>query len=342
MKNYPLASILILLIVTVMVLSVAGCKEMSVPPAGSYSEILLITDEGKNSRFVPLILPWLAIEKDYVLDKERAFTVASARAEALDQLPSVKNIVICGVADPLTDIGKRISTLIGDAAMRKVRNGEANILKKENIPAAGQFTVIITASNEGALERIIEERGDELGEIIELSCRQRLRRHLLSYPNTEIVDHLFAKYGFVLEVPTLYQLMSEEGRPPGVELVRENPTRLIGVFWTDWNEIPTLADSDALYDLRKNYVWERYDKDAMDSTRVWYSQEPLGKYPAVKMEGYWYNTKATAGGYYQTYFIYQDKEQLLWVVDLLAYAPGRSKHPLFREMLALAETFRYE
>lgn len=322
--------------------SVTGCKEMAVPPAGSYSEILLITDEGKQSRFIPLLLPWLAIEKDYVLEKENSFTVVAARAEALDQLPSVKNVVICGVADPLTDIGKRIVTLLGDTGMRKVRTGQANILKKENIPAAGQLTVIVTAASEGELEEIIETRGSELGDIIEESCRQRLRKFLLSYPNKEIVNHLFQKFGFVLEVPTLYTLLSEEGRPPGVELVRENPTRLIGVFWTDWDETPTISDKDALYEIRRNYVWQRYDKDAMDSTRVWFTQGQLGNYPAVKMEGYWYNTKATAGGYYQTFYIYQEEEKLLWAVDLLAYAPGRSKHPLFREMLALAETFRYE
>jgi hypothetical protein len=340
-RDFFSASIL-LLAAAITVAFIPGCREMAVPPAGSYSEILLITDEGKQSRFVPLIVPYLAVEKDYIIDKEKSFTIVAGRAETLDELPSVKNIVICGVADPLTDIGKRIVTLIGDAGLRKVRNGQANILMKENVPAPGQLTVIVTAASEGELEEIIEARGSELGAIIEESCRQRLRKFLLSYPNSEIIDHLYEKYGFVLEIPTLYTLFKEEGRPPGIELIREGPTRLIGVFWTDWDEIPTLADKDELYELRRNYVWERYDKDAMDSTRVWFAEEQLGEYPAIKMEGYWYNTKATAGGYYETYYIYQEEEKLLWAVDLLVYAPGRSKHPLFREMLALAETFRYE
>lgn len=325
-----------------LILSIAGCREIPVPPPGSYSEILLITDEGKQSRYVPLILPWLEMEKDYVLDQEKSFTVLSARPQALDQIPSVKNIVICGVADPLTDIGKRIVTLIGDAAVRKVRSGEANIFKRENIPSAGQLTVIVTAASVGQLEEIIETRGSELNVIIEESCRQRLRKFLLSYPNTEVIERLYEKFGFVLEVPTLYELYKDDGRPPGVELLRENPVRLIGVFWTDWDTPPTLEDEDALYRVRRDYVWQRYDKDAMDSTRVWFSETQLGKYPAIKMEGYWYNTKATAGGYYETYYVYQESEKLLWAIDLLAYAPGRAKHPLFREMLALAETFRYD
>ncbi len=329
-------------VIPMLLLGLAGCKEMAIPPAGSYSEILLVTDEGDKSRYVSLILPWLSVEHDYIINKEKPFKVSIVKASELPELPITKNILICGVADPLTDVGKRIATLIGEAGMSRVRSGRVSLLKKENLPQPGQLTVILTASSHSALERVIEERGGELEDIVETSCRKRLRRYLLSYPNKEITDHLLETYGFVIEVPTLYKLMSEGLRPPGVELVREAPTRLIGVFWVDMKSQPTLADEQILYDIRKDYVWERYDKDAMDSTRVWFSQEHLAEYPAIKMEGYWYNTQATVGGYYMTYFIYQAEQELLWAVDLLAYAPRFPKHPLFREMTALAETFRYE
>lgn len=223
-----------------------------------------------------------------------------------------------------------------------VRSGRANILKKENLPAPGQLTLIITAPTEGELERTLEEQGDELEGIIESSCRARLRRFFLSHPNREATDHLFQKYGFAIEIPILYRLFSEASNPPGVELLRESPTRLLGIFWVDWPHEPTLADTNQLFEIRKDYVWERYDRDAMDSTRVWYSMDTLGPYPAVKMEGYWYNTKAPAGGYYTTYFVYEKEEKLIWAIDLLVYAPGFPKHALFRELLSLAETFRYD
>ena len=320
----------------------SGCREMAVPPAGSYSEILLVTDEGRKNRCVPQILAWLSVEHDYIIEQEKYFEVSIVKASDLPDLPGTKNILICGVADPLTDAGKLIATFIGEAGLSKVRSGQASLLKKDNMPQPGQLTVILTASSQSALENVIAMRGGELEEIIETSCRERLRRHLLSYQDKEISNYLLKNYGFVIEVPTLYQLMSENLHPPGVELVREAPTRLLGVFWIDLKNQPTLADKQLLFNIRKEYVWQRYDKDAMDSTRVWFSEEPLAGYPAVKMEGYWYNTKATAGGYYVTYFIYQAEQDLLWAVDMLAYAPGFPKHPLFREMLALAETFRYE
>jgi hypothetical protein len=320
----------------------SGCREMAVPPAGSYSEILLVTDDGRESRYVPEILPWLSVEHDYIIEKEKPFDVSIVKASDMPTMPVSKNILICAVADPLTDAGKLIATWIGEVGMRKVRSGQATLLKKENVPQPGQLTVILTASERKDLEKVIAERGPELESLIESSCRQRLRRHLLTYEDKEITKHLWQNYGFVIEVPTLYKLLSEKVEPPGVELLREAPTRLIGVFWTDMKKEPTLADEKTLFNIRREYVWQRYDKDAMDSTRVWFSETNLADYPAILMEGYWYNTKATAGGYYMTYFVYQAKQELLWAVDLLAYAPGHPKHTLFREMLALAETFRYE
>lgn len=324
------------------VVTAAGCRELAVPPAGSYSEVMLVTEDGDGGRWNDAVAALLTKEHEYVLERESAFRLTPVRAQELEDFPVVKNIVIVGVAAPSTDVGQRIISLIGADAYERVRNGEANILKKDNLPSPGQLTMIVTARDDRALETVIAERGEELPEVIERSCRERLRRHLLASPNTRIRDRLFRTYGFVIEVPLLYRLLSEELDPAGVELIREPPTRILGVFWKDWDEAPTLYDADALFELRGDYVYERYDTDKMERERVSFSYDRLGPYDAVKMAGYWYNDKVIAGGYFETYFIYDEPDELLWAVDLLTYAPGRPKHPLVRELRALGETFRYD
>jgi hypothetical protein len=94
--------------------------------------------------------------------------------------------------------------------------------------------------------------------------------------------------------------------------------------------------------MRARYVWERYDKDEMDGERVVYEPARLGPYDSIRMSGYWFNDEEVLGGYYETYFIYDERVELLWAVDLLVLAPGKQKHPLVRELRALAETFRIE
>ena len=240
-----------------------------------------------------------------------------------------------------TRVGQRIMELIGPEGMERVALGKAAVLKRENLPSPGQMTLIVTAPDEAALEAVIKERGPQFEYILEQSCRQRLRRVLLRHPNRKSMDELHRKYGFAIEVPYLYRLLSDESDPPGIAFLREEPTRSLGIFWGDWERPPSLWDHDELFDMRAEYVWDRYDHDKMERERVRYSWVKFGPYGAVKMYGYWYNDDAVAGGYFETYFVWDEDAELLWAVDLLTFAPGRDKHPLVRELRAFAETFRY-
>ncbi len=334
-------TIIVWLFATISVLS-AGCLELDIPPAGSYSKVLLVTEEGVNDPFARQLEPHLTKLIDFYVGEESPFEVENIRAEALVEIPAVKNVVFCGVANPVTDIGRNIMSQLGDGAVDKVRSGEANIFRRENLPGPGQLTVIVTAASASELAELIDVRGDEVTATIEESCRNRLRHYLLKHENKEITKRLRETYGFTIQVPVLYQLLSEKSDPPGIELLREGPARLLGVFWLDWNHEPTLADSTALFKARAHYVWERYDADVMDSTRVAFSRDRLDKYPALKMEGYWSNSRALAGGFYKTFFVYEERDRLLWAIDILVFAPGLPKQPHFRELQALAETFRYE
>jgi hypothetical protein len=319
-----------------------GCKQMAVPPAGSYSEVLLVTEEGSAGSLNDLLTPLIAREHDYVLDREPAFKITAVKASDLEDFPVFKNVVICGVAESSTDVGQRIADLIGQQGIRRVSTEGANILKKENLPAPGQLTLVVTARNADELRGVISERGSELPDILEESCKERLRRHLLRRRNQTLSEDLHKRFGVGLEIPSIYRLFNDGGSPPGIELIREPPTRILGVFWHDWKSAPTAEDADPLFELRSEYVWKRYDSDKMDRGRVNFERAKLGPYDAIKMAGYWYNDKAVAGGYFETFYVFDEREQLLWAIDLLVYAPGRSKHPLFRELRALAETFRYD
>jgi len=319
----------------------SGCIETDIPPAGSYSEVLLVTEEGARDPLAKELAPYLAKTIDYYVSDDVQFKVQHAKAAEVDAVPYVKNIVFCGAATPVSDIGRRITTLLGVAGVERVTSGQANILKRQDLPGPGQLTLIVTAGSNEALYQVIAERGDEVAQALEQSCRERLRKYLLENKKSDLTRRLQQKYGFTIEVPELYRLQSEEPEPPGVELLRDGPARSLGIFWLDWEHVPTVKDREKLFAARASYVFERYDGDLMDSTRVAFSADRLGDYPALKMEGYWSNSRSVAGGYYRTFFVFEESERLLWAVDLLVYAPGLPKHPHFRELLAVAETFRY-
>lgn len=318
---------------------VCGCIETDIPPVGSYSDILLVTEEGARDPVVTVILPELAYPLDYYVSTDIQFNVQHVRSQDLDAVPAIKNLVICGVASPVSDVGRRISTMLGESGMARLRAG-GHIFKKDDLPGAGQMTMIVTGQSSEDVAQAIAEKGAEIRDTIEESCRKRIRGYLLKNNNAALTRRLQQQYGFVLQVPALYEVFSEESHPPGVELLRNGPSRSLGIFWLDWDKKPTINERQALFEARADYVYARYDGDVMDSTRVRFSLDHLGEYPAIRMEGYWSNSRSVAGGYYKTYFIYRESDELLWAVDMLVYAPGLPKHPLFRELLAIAEAFR--
>jgi len=323
------------------ILVCSSCIETDIPPAGSYSEVLLVTEQGARDPFAIELTPHLAKTLDYFVSSDVQFKVQHVRAEDVEEVPYVKNIVFCGVTNPISDVGRRISTLLGNAGVEKVQSGQAHIFQKQNLPGPGQLTLIVTAQSEEELFDVITQRGNDVADALEVSCRARLRDYLLKDRKAELTREFQQKYGFTIDIPGFYRLLSDDPDPPGIELLRDGPARSLGIFWVDWESTPTLKDQDALFDTRANYVYERYDGDVMDSTRVRLSLDRLGKTDAIKLEGYWSNSNSVAGGYYKTYYLYEESERLMWVVDLLVYAPGLPKHPHFRELLAIAETFRY-
>jgi hypothetical protein len=321
----------------------SGCREVAFPPAGSYSEVDLVTDGGRSGEWAGTLLPLIQVERDYFVSTEPMFRVVSVAAEPSADPPTVKNVVLCGVLDGSSAVGARIADLLGEAGVKRVIDGQATILKKEDVPMPGQLTLIITAATEDALRSVLQQRGDEIAEIIDASCRERLRRYLLQRRRAALSAEFRRHWGFFIEVPTLYTLYQEGENPPGVELHRESPPRVLGVFWKEWDHAPSLYNTDELFDFRADYVRRKYDGDQMERDRARYAYTRLGEYTAVRMSGYWYNDQfSMAGGYFETYFVWDKDAKLLWAVDGLVYAPGREKTSLVRELHALSETFRYE
>ncbi|MDH4037985.1 MAG: DUF4837 family protein [Candidatus Krumholzibacteria bacterium] len=323
--------------------ALSGCREVAFPPAGSYAEVDLVADGGRGGEWATTLVPLIEVERDYFVSTEPAFRVVSVAGEPSVDPPTVKNVVLCGVLDGSSAVGARITDLLGEAGVDRVLAGQAAILKKEDVPLPGQLTLIITAATEDALREVLKARGEEISEIIDASCRERLRRYMLQRRRAAQSEEFRRHWGFFIEVPTLYTLFREGENPPGVELHRESPPRVLGVFWKEWDHAPSLYNTDELFDFRADYVRRVYDGDQMERNRVRYAYTRLGEYTALRMNGYWYNDEfSMAGGYFETYFVWDKDAKLLWAVDCLVYAPGREKTSLVRELHALAETFRYQ
>ncbi len=327
----------------VLCLVAASCKGRDAylpPPAGSYSNVVLVTESGKIEGPAETMVRAIQHELDFYTRMENQFNVKIVPASKLEEELPVKNMVLFGIVNQ-GRIGDYIRRFIGDEAVGNVLAGRVSVFKKMDYPVKGQLTVIVTAASSETLERIAAGEGELIRGIIEEENRERLRDYHLRSENVELGKLLSARYGFTLRVPAEYALNQERPDVPGVELLSPTPNRILAVSWRsfDRGEV-SLADSTTLYRIREDYAYRMYDKDVMRRDLVKFREVQLGPYPAVRMDGYWENSVSAYGGAFVAFFLVDRVKSRLWLVDCVVFAPGVDKNEPLRELYALAETFR--
>jgi hypothetical protein len=330
----------LLYIIPVALLALGSCdKQSTFPPVGSYSDIMIVTESGKLDKLTESIVREIQHPVDYYTKEELQFRAKLVPAYDLENNPPTKNMILFGVVRQ-GEIGALIEGFIGTNSVRKVLEGNINIFRKLDYPYAGQLTVIVTAASSERLREVAVSNGAVIRDIIEEANRQRLRDYLLDREQVEVTEELQARYKFTIRVPFLYELNQRREEVPAIELVRVKPHRGLTVSWRRWDEgVVSLADSSSLYDIRAELAWDMYDKDVMRRDIVSFHEDRLGDYSAVRMDGYWENSVGLYGGPYSCFFVYDNVKSRLWIIDTLVYGPGFDKHPLLRELRAVAETF---
>ncbi|MBU8923437.1 MAG: DUF4837 family protein [Bacteroidales bacterium] len=327
-------------LLVILILSVSCNKSTVFPPAGSYSDVVLVTETGEPGGVNDLIIKRLQHHVDYYTKMEIQFKLRMIKSRDVRREPPTKNMVICGVVRK-GETGRVIESFIGTNEVRNVLEGRTHIFKKLDYPYSGQLTVIVTASSEERLKKVITNNGQIIRDIIEEANRDRLRDYLLTKEKTEVTSRLKGQYGFTLRIPFLYEVLQERNDVPAIEIIRREPHRGITISWQHWGKRGiSLADSSKFYEIRSDLAWKMYDKDVMRRDIVFFHEDRLGPYETMRMDGYWENSEDTFGGPFSCFFIYDRARKRLWIVDCVVYGPGFDKHILLRELRAVVETFK--
>ncbi len=178
-------------------------------------------------------------------------------------------------------------------------------------------------------------------EVFENSARERiLRRNRYDGLADGLMTTLWDRFGFFMEIPDSYHQNQVEPKGfPGIELMRNAPSRGITVSWEQAADPEAwLADHEVLAAMRERLGRSMHDEEIVPSSFVW-SPAEIGGVAAVKLEGAWTSNRFAGGGAFWCYFIPDPAHQRLWCLDLLVYAPGMEKMDFFRRMDAIASTF---
>ncbi len=158
--------------------------------------------------------------------------------------------------------------------------------------------------------------------------------------NTNLVNACMDRLGFFMEIPGEYsQNQLQPDGFPGIELMRNRPSRGISVSWLE-TETPMkiLSDREQMVQMRREMGERLHHEEIQDQTFVW-SEETFGDTACMKLEGSWASNKFSGGGAFWCYFIPDEEHGRVYCLDLLVYAPNMNKMQFFRRMEAVASTF---
>lgn len=325
-------------------LLLGACSEKRMIPAvGPYSDVWLFTELGQHSDPVRSFVADLSNPIQYVFEEENEFDVYVRGWEQFGGNRDRKNIVLFARVDKRGGMLTRIERMLGKDILARARSEGELVLYREDLFARDQDVYFLLAANATAEERLLTRGGKTLGKRMRESTRNRFRDYLLrNRENKGGGKYLQRQFGFSLRFPPEYRLLQERPDLGAIELHRTEPSRVMGVFWTqDFEGPPTEADSAALTAWRTQVVDSLYHGDYILPGENRYSEAELGGRPALRLQGIWQNERDMTGGPFVTYFFEDRPRGRLLALDLVLYAPGKNKHPYMRELEALASTFRF-
>lgn len=329
-------------------LLVSGCGMDSekgiLMAAGSYGDLAVVMSDEALRPVADRFMTEMNPEKIFVIKPETLFNPDFFGPDQWELAKGYKNALFLVRIGDGGKAEKTARKLMSDEAWDRLKAGGGGVVKVADPWSTYQQVVVVASKDRNSLGSILNRNSQTIRDIFENSSRERiLRRHRYAGLNTALMDAYWDRYGVFIELPSEYRQNQFEPKGfPGLELMRNSPSRGISLSWSKAAEpAALLEDTEALAALRAEMGEKLHDEEIIPSSFLW-SPAEIGGVACVKLEGAWTSNKFSGGGAFWCYFIPDSHRQRMVVLDLLVYAPGLDKMGYFRRLDAVASTFSFQ
>ena len=310
---------------------------------GSYGDLAIVLSAPALRGVVRPALDRLNTQVTFVVREEPTFAVDFYAADEWKFAHDYKNLLILVNWSDGGRVVRAVEDLLEPPDLARLRAAGGGIAQLNDPLLSYQFAVIVAAHDRTQLAALLERNADRLRELYEKQNRERIRRQ---FAREGLHDGWLARnwqrYRILLSIPSVYrENQVEPAGFPGIEWTRAGPTRGITLSWRRAPHPETLlADRAALLSMRRDMGRVLHREEISDEGLEWESTR-LGELPALRLTGSWVSREIQVGGAFWSYFIADPAGGRVFCLDLLAYMPhiDEPKMPLYRELLAIAETF---
>ncbi len=310
---------------------------------GSYGDLAVVLSAPDLRGDVRPALDRLNTQVTFVIREEPTFAVDFYAADEWKFAHDYKNLLILVNWSDGGRVVRAVEELLEAPDLARLRAAGGGLAQLIDPLLSYQFAVIVAARDRTQLAALLDRNADRLRELYEKQNRERIRRQFTREGlHDDWLARYWRSYRILLCIPAAYrENQVEPAGFPGIEWTRAGPTRGITLSWRRAPHPETLlADRPALLAMRRDMGRVLHREEISDEGLAWESTR-LGELPALRLTGSWISREIQAGGAFWSYFIADPTGERVFCLDLLAYMPhvDEPKMPLYRELLAIAETF---
>ncbi len=310
---------------------------------GSYGDLAVVLSAPALRGVVRPALDRLNTQVTFVVREEPTFAVDFYAGNEWKFAHDYKNLLILVNWSDGGRVVRAVEELLEPPDLERLRAAGGGIAQLTDPLLSYQFAVIVAAHDRTQLAALLDRNADHLRELYEKQNRERIRRQFAREGlHDDWLARNWGRYQILLSIPAAYRENQVEPNGfPGIEWTRAGPTRGITLSWRRAPHPETLlADRAALLAMRRDMGRVLHREEISDDGLEWESTR-LGELPALRLTGSWVSREIQVGGAFWSYFIADPAGERVFCLDLLAYMPhiDEPKMPLYRELLAIAETF---
>jgi hypothetical protein len=328
-----------------------SCENYRKPAEGPEDEIYVVADSSEYAYLSPVLDS--TFEKIiYTPQPEKLFTINWISLNQLSTYKDKKNILVIAPLDSYSFTSRFIRSAFDTTKLEKIKNRQDFLLKKENLWAADQLVMFLTAPTGQELREDILKDKDGLLYAFQKVSDERLKSCLYNkaYENEPLEGKLLQKYGWVIYIQHDVKLELDAPKDNFVWLKwlpGKDMDRWLFVHWID-NASPAYLNEDSIRAIRnrvtEKYYWNKDDSSYIRIASDYYMSNEInfnGRY-AIFTQGLWEFNKKGMGGPFINYTFFDAKTNRLYMLDGSIFAPKYYKRNLIQQTDVLLQSFMTE
>jgi hypothetical protein len=282
---------------------------------------------------------------------EPMFNVIWAHPSRLRLLTQIRNLVYVFTLDQNSPGSMSLRRQFTPETIAKIEQDTSFYrVTKEDEYSLGQQVMYLFGDTQENLINHLEREGQDIIDYFNTVERDRLTGNLMRTKGTlGLTSFLRNEQGIELRVPLGYKLADKQHDFVWMRQIEVNQDRDIIIAWKPYQRESQLLPDSILYwrdRIAAQYLFEdpEFPDSFLVTERLNYpiraAQVSFNGHYAIQMRALWRTNNFSMGGPYIGYALVDEKAGRLYYIEGFAYAPGKDKREIMRELDAILWTFR--